>query len=241
MTLQTSGPISLSDIQAEFGGGPTDTLTSYYVGGPYVLTTDYAPNVPTSGPISLSNFYGAARTTLTTITYTNTGSNYLVLPPTFVPGTLTIVSMTGGGGGGEGRSSCSSSGIPPTASISFSRTHDAADIPLRVAIACTRADRSTVILTCMCSIIALFSIPILPLITISIKYALISLTASIDQNYSGSPLFGIRSLSDFGNHHDLLACRRYDNIDITLITALQASQQVMTNTLGDMMLRLLSH
>lgn len=102
MTLQTSGPISLSDIQAEFGGGPTDTLTSYYVGGPYVLTTDYAPNVPTSGPISLSNFYGAARTTLTTITYTNPGSNYLVLPPSFVPGTLTIVSMTGGGGGGGG-------------------------------------------------------------------------------------------------------------------------------------------
>ena len=101
MTLPTSGPISASDIQAEFGGSDPFNISNYYKGGDYVLDTDYAPNVPTSGPISLSNFYGAKRTTLTTVTFDNPGSNFLVLPATFA-GNLTIVSMTGGGGGGGG-------------------------------------------------------------------------------------------------------------------------------------------
>jgi hypothetical protein len=101
MTLQTSGPISLVDIQAEFGGPTPITLENYYRGGSYVLATDYAPNVPVSGPISLSNFYGAKRTGLTTVSFNNVGSNFLVLPATF-SGNLTIVTMTGGGGGGGG-------------------------------------------------------------------------------------------------------------------------------------------
>jgi len=101
MTLQTSGPISLVDIQAEFGGPTPITLENYYRGGAYVLDTDYAPNVPESGPISLSNFYGAKRTGLTTVSFNNVGSNFLVLPETF-SGNLTIVTMTGGGGGGGG-------------------------------------------------------------------------------------------------------------------------------------------
>ena len=101
MTLQTSGPISLVDIQAEFGGPTPITLENYYRGGAYVLNTDYAPNVPTSGPISLSNFYGAKRTSLTTVSFDNPGSNFLILPATF-SGNITVVSMTGGGGGGGG-------------------------------------------------------------------------------------------------------------------------------------------
>ena len=101
MTLPTSGPISLRDIQAEFGGPTPIRLENYYRGGVYVLTTDYAPNVPTSGAISLEDFYGAKRTSLTTVTYNTAGNNYLVLPYTF-SGTLNIVSMTGGGGGGGG-------------------------------------------------------------------------------------------------------------------------------------------
>ena len=101
MTLPLSGPISLSDIQAEFGGTDPIGLKEYYKGGAYVLTTDYAPNVPTSGPISLSNFYGAKKNTLTTLTFNNAGDNIFVLPSTFA-GNLTIVSMSGGGGGGGG-------------------------------------------------------------------------------------------------------------------------------------------
>lgn len=100
MTLPTSGPISLTDIQAEFGGSNSLSLNNYYKGGAYVLTTDYAPNVPTSGKISLSDFYGARKTTLTTLTFTVPGDNFIVLPATVV-GNL-VITMTGGGGGGGG-------------------------------------------------------------------------------------------------------------------------------------------
>ena len=101
MTLPTSGPISLVDIQTEFGGPTPITLENYYRGGAYVLDTDYAPNVPVSGPISLSDFYGAKRTSLTIVGFNNVGSNFIILPETF-SGNLTIVTMTGGGGGGGG-------------------------------------------------------------------------------------------------------------------------------------------
>jgi hypothetical protein len=101
MTLPVDGPISLWDIQQEFGGIVPTRLEEYYKGGPYVLLTDYAPNVPTSGPISVTDFYGAKRTSLTTVTFATPGDNFLVLPETFT-GTLNVVSMTGGGGGGGG-------------------------------------------------------------------------------------------------------------------------------------------
>jgi len=100
MAIPLTGPISLADIQAEFGGSVPVSLSNYYKGGAYVLNTDYAPNVPTSGTISLSDFYGARRTTLTTFTYTTAGDN-IFIAPTFIVGNL-IVTMTGGAGGGGG-------------------------------------------------------------------------------------------------------------------------------------------
>jgi hypothetical protein len=100
MALPLTGPISLADIQAEFGGSVPVSLSDYYKGGAYVLNTDYAPNVPTSGTISLSDFYGARRTILTTVTYTTAGDN-IFIAPTFIVGNL-IVTMTGGAGGGGG-------------------------------------------------------------------------------------------------------------------------------------------
>lgn len=60
MPLQTSGAISLSDIQAEFGGSNPISLSEYYRGGSYVPDTPTNSGVPTSGQISLSDFYGAA-------------------------------------------------------------------------------------------------------------------------------------------------------------------------------------
>ena len=101
MALPSSGTISLTDIQAEFGGPNPISLSNYYKGGAYVLTTDYAPNVPTSGAISLSDFYGAKRTTQTTLTFSTVGDNIFVLPPTFV-GDIYVDLMLGGGGGGGG-------------------------------------------------------------------------------------------------------------------------------------------
>jgi hypothetical protein len=60
MALQTSGQITLSDIQDEFGGVNPIGLSEYYRGGAY--TTDNNTSVPTSGTISLSDFYGAVKT-----------------------------------------------------------------------------------------------------------------------------------------------------------------------------------
>jgi len=39
MALQTSGPISFADIQAEYGGSQPILITEYYRGGTYVPTT----------------------------------------------------------------------------------------------------------------------------------------------------------------------------------------------------------
>ena len=57
MALQSSGAISLNDIQTEFGGTNPISMSEYYRGGSFV--TDNNTGVPTSGTISINNFYGA--------------------------------------------------------------------------------------------------------------------------------------------------------------------------------------
>lgn len=58
MPLPASGPISLLDLQNEFGGGNPIGLNEYYRNGGLVGPSN--TNVPTSGAISLSQFYGAS-------------------------------------------------------------------------------------------------------------------------------------------------------------------------------------
>lgn len=60
MTLPSSGAITLSDIQTEFGGTNPISLSEYYAGGSYVPsgTTGVNGAVPSSGAISMSHFYG---------------------------------------------------------------------------------------------------------------------------------------------------------------------------------------
>lgn len=62
MTLPSSGPLSLADIQTEFGGSNPISLSEYYAGGAYVPAGTSGTNgpVPTSGAISISNFYGTS-------------------------------------------------------------------------------------------------------------------------------------------------------------------------------------
>jgi hypothetical protein len=62
MTLPTSGPLSLTDIQTEFGGSNPIGLNEYYAGGGLVPSGTTGTNgaVPSSGQIAISNFYGTA-------------------------------------------------------------------------------------------------------------------------------------------------------------------------------------
>ena len=59
MPLPASGAISLNDLQTEFGGSNPIAITEYYRGGGLVPDIAANSSVPTSGQISLSNFYNA--------------------------------------------------------------------------------------------------------------------------------------------------------------------------------------
>lgn len=56
MALQSSGPISLGDIQTEFGGSNPISISEYYGAD---------TGVPGSGTISISDFYGTSNTDVT--------------------------------------------------------------------------------------------------------------------------------------------------------------------------------
>ena len=62
MTLPTSGPLTLADIQTEFGGSNPISMSEYYAGGSYVPagTSGTYGAVPSSGAISIRNFYGTS-------------------------------------------------------------------------------------------------------------------------------------------------------------------------------------
>ena len=59
MALPLSGPLSFLQIQTEFGGTNPISLNEYYRGGAFVTTNN--TNVPTSGLIRVSNFYGGVK------------------------------------------------------------------------------------------------------------------------------------------------------------------------------------
>lgn len=63
MTLQASGTITMDQIQTEFGGSNPISLNEYYAGGSYVPSGTSGTNgaVPSSGTISISNFYGTQK------------------------------------------------------------------------------------------------------------------------------------------------------------------------------------
>lgn len=70
MTLPTSGALTLNDIQTEFGGSNPISLDEYYAGGAYVAagTSGTYGAVPSSGAISIQNFYG---TSAVVVNFTN--------------------------------------------------------------------------------------------------------------------------------------------------------------------------
>lgn len=62
MALPSSGPLTMADIQTEFGGSNPISLSEYYAGGAYVPagTSGTYGAVPSSGTISIRNFYGTS-------------------------------------------------------------------------------------------------------------------------------------------------------------------------------------
>jgi hypothetical protein len=77
MAIPASGPLALTDIQTEFGGSNPIGLNEYYAGGSYVPagTSGTYGAVPSSGAISIQNFYGTSNGYANwIITFTNGGS-----------------------------------------------------------------------------------------------------------------------------------------------------------------------
>lgn len=70
MALQTSGPISLDDLQNEFGGSNPISLSEYY---------GAASGVPTSGTISLGDFYGTSNLITLSVVSANSANDATAL------------------------------------------------------------------------------------------------------------------------------------------------------------------
>ena len=81
MALPTSGPLSLTDLQTEFGGSNPISLSEYYAGGPYVPSGASGTNgpIPSSGAISISDFYGSTNAFTFNITTNTTNANLRTL------------------------------------------------------------------------------------------------------------------------------------------------------------------
>jgi len=106
MALPSSGILKISDIAAEFGGSAPHALSEYYRGGSLVPNVSQNNGVPTSGAISISDFYGATNyvplsilgnTTWATGSTSSTTSSQSVSVPS---GTKSVVIMGGIGTNG---------------------------------------------------------------------------------------------------------------------------------------------
>jgi hypothetical protein len=96
MPIVGSGTVSLLALATEFGGSTPHSLSEYYrtPSGPVPRTET---SVPTSGLISLSQFYGTERVNASSVTYNSPGTYYLAVP---AHNFLYTQSWGAGGGGG---------------------------------------------------------------------------------------------------------------------------------------------
>jgi len=140
MAIPGSGQISISNIVTEFGGSPPNSMSQYYRDGGRVPGNN--TNVPTSGLIRLSNFYGAVNEISVTLTssasvnaQTAFGANWtsavpkrLIVPTGVTIGPLTIpsgmsgtleVDVTGEVQGTGGTANSGAGGNAITSSTSF--------------------------------------------------------------------------------------------------------------------------
>lgn len=97
MVLQSSGAIKFSDIQTEFGGTNPIGMSEYYKGG--VNVPSGTTGVPTTGAISVSTFYGKAKTVSPgSIAFTTVGSSTWTVPSGM--NRIDVLIVGGGGAGG---------------------------------------------------------------------------------------------------------------------------------------------
>ena len=118
MALQSSGPISLSDLATEFSDTAPHSMSEFYRGGSLVSDNALNSTIPSSSTVSLSNYYNSAGTQtrdisirlgyispsggvgLTTISSTATpfaiggGANQIAYQPVFHAGTGFITSAS---------------------------------------------------------------------------------------------------------------------------------------------------
>lgn len=98
--------VTLSDLQAEFGGANPISLSEYYAGGALVPagTIGYpngvAQAIPSRGTISLNDFRGAVRYVPGAIDYAAPGTYYFTVPQGIYSIKQIEVNGAGGGGGG---------------------------------------------------------------------------------------------------------------------------------------------
>jgi len=76
MPIQSSGAISLEDVQTEFGGSDPIGMEEYYRGGSKVDNITANAAVPTSGQIQLDDFYGTREAEIFTSSLYNINTNY---------------------------------------------------------------------------------------------------------------------------------------------------------------------
>jgi len=71
MATPSAGAISILDISDTFGGSTPDNLSEYYRGGSYVADESWNNAVPTSGEVSLDDYYNLGPAYVDSATFTS--------------------------------------------------------------------------------------------------------------------------------------------------------------------------
>lgn len=122
MALPSSGPLALTQIQTEFGGSNPISMSEYYRGGAFVTSNN--TTVPTSGAISISNFYGTTKRVFIPLTISSSTYNYDVYANrggTYIAG-ISDIQVTVNGGVIVGSTSTSTYAMLVTNSFSSGDT-----------------------------------------------------------------------------------------------------------------------
>lgn len=127
MTLQSSGAISFSQLQTEFGGADPISMSEYYAGGANVPSSTSGVNgaVPTNGTISMSKFYGTSDVAFSPDGGTSAGSPVSLSDAGATNASVTIscnqaATWTWSGGGTYGTASVASGGSATSITFSLS-------------------------------------------------------------------------------------------------------------------------